>query len=195
MSKLIFYYSVMGSGKTTDVVKTYDIYKRKGLNPLIIKPAIDTRDGHFNGYGTTKSRITSEEIPAYYAKSLKDELWRLDYGILIADEAQFFTPEDIYTLSQVVDRQNIDVLAYGLKNDVNGHLFPGTKALLELADDIKEIDKVCDEPYCLNKATHHLRYINGILDNSSESVAIEKGNITYTSVCRKHWMLAKKEGR
>lgn len=194
MAKLTFFYSTMGAGKTTDVVKTYDIYKRKGLNPLIIKPAIDTREGKFSGYGSTKSRITAEEVPAYYIQSVRDEIWRLDYGIIIADEAQFFTREDIIHLATIVDKQDINVLAYGLKNDVNGNLFPGSQALLEFADDIKEIEMMCDEPYCLNKATHHLRYINGILDRSTESVAIEKGKVTYKSVCRKHWMQAK-QGR
>ena len=83
------------------------------------------------------------------------------------------------------------MIAYGLKNDVNGNLFPGAKAFMEFADTIKEIDMICENPHCLNKATHHLRYINGKLDTSNDQVAIEKGDVTYKSVCRKHWMQKK----
>ena len=41
MASLIFYYGVMGSGKTTELIKTYEIYKRKGLDPVVIKPIIE----------------------------------------------------------------------------------------------------------------------------------------------------------
>ena len=50
---------------------------------------------------------------------------------------------------------------------------------------------ICEEKDCKCKATHHLRYINSKPDTSDEWVAIEKGNITYKSVCMKHWMQKK----
>ena len=75
MASLIFYYGVMGSGKTTELIKTYEIYKRKGLDPVVIKPSIDNREGTFFGWGITTSRLLKyKSIPAYYFKNLKKNL-------------------------------------------------------------------------------------------------------------------------
>ena len=178
----------MGAGKTTELIKTYDIYKRKGLNPVVIKPAIDDREGQQAGWGVTKSRITAEEIPAYYYTDLKEELPRLSFDSLLVDEAQFMTESDVhYLATQVSDDRDISVLAYGLRTDVNGRLFEGSAALMALADSTKELENLCQFQECTNKAQMHLRFVDGVLDRSGQSVAIDKGNVHYMSVCRKCW--------
>lgn len=191
MAKLKFYYSTMFAGKTTDCIKTYDIYKRKGLNPIVIKPSIDDREGDFFGWGTTQSRITKEKIPAFYFTDLEFELVDtnilLQHNVILVDEAQFLTKSNVLWLSKQVDELNKDVICYGLKTDVNGNLFPGAAALLALADESKEIDNICQMNNCTNKAQLHLRFIDGQVDKSGKSIAIEKGNITYKAVCRKCW--------
>lgn len=174
----------MGAGKTTELIKTYDIYKRKGLNPIVIKPAIDDREGKQVGWGVTKSRITSEEIPAYYYTDLQKELPQLQYDSLMVDEAQFMSEEDVRFIATSVDKP---ILAYGLRTDVNGRLFEGAAALLAFADNTKELENLCQFQECTNKAQMHLRFIDGVLDRSGKSVAIDKDNVTYMSVCRKCW--------
>lgn len=193
MAKLKFYYGVMGAGKTTELIKTYDIYKRKGLDPVVIKPIIDDREGSQKGWGTTSSRLIKNSIPAYYFENAKDEIWKLDYGVILVDEAQFISREDILFLTDIVEKQKIDVIAYGLKTDVNGNLFKGAADLLVFADETKELETICENPNCQNKASMHLRYIDGELDKSGNSVAIEKGNVTYKSVCRPCWNNVRKE--
>lgn len=193
MAKLKFYYGVMGAGKTTELIKTYDIYKRKGLDPVVIKPIIDDREGSQKGWGTTSSRLIKNSIPAYYFENVKDEIWKLDYGVILVDEAQFISREDILFLTDIVEKQKIDVIAYGLKTDFNGNLFKGAADLLVFADETKELETICENPNCQNKASMHLRYIDGELDKSGNSVAIEKGNITYKSVCRPCWNNVHKE--
>ena len=192
MASLIFYYGVMGSGKTTELIKTYEIYKRKGLDPVVIKPSIDNREGTFFGWGITTSRLLKyKSIPAYYFKNLKEELKTLNYKTILVDEAQFMTREDVIYLSKLVEQENTNVLAYGLKTDINGHLFSGSEALLTFADKFQELEALCEESNCYEKAILHNRYINGKLDTNSQQVAIEKGNITYKAVCRKHWLKGK----
>lgn len=193
MAKLKFYYGVMGAGKTTELIKTYDIYKRKGLDPVVIKPIIDDREGVQKGWGTTSSRLIKNPIPAYYFENAKNEIWKLDYGVILVDEAQFISREDILFLTDIVEKQKIDVIAYGLKTDVNGNLFKGAADLLVFADETKELETICENPNCQNKASMHLRYIDGELDKSGNSVAIEKGNVTYKSVCRPCWNNVRKE--
>lgn len=189
---LRFYTSTMAAGKTTQLIATYDIYKRKNLNPIILKPATDTREGTFHGWGTTKSRITSKEVPAYYYQNIK-EIDNLNFNSILVDEAQFMSPQDVKYLAKVTDDKDITTLAYGLKTDVNGNLFPGAAALIALADEILEIENLCQAENCTNKAVVHARYINGVRDNSGQSVAIEQGNVTYKALCRKHWREGQKE--
>ena len=83
--------------------------------------------------------------------------------------------------------KNIDVFCYGLKTDVNGELFEGSRHLLALADEFVEIDSLCEIEGCNCKAVSHVRFINGEIDSSGKSVAIEQGDVTYKSVCRRHW--------
>ena len=184
-AKLKFYYSVMNAGKTTQLLQADNIYKRKGYKTLIIKPSVDDREGECNGWGTIESRLIKENTPCLYVDEINQEqLTNLKPDIIFVDEAQFFTRDDIYNLTEITDKHNIPVLCYGLKTDVNGNLFEGSKALLALADEIKEIEQICD---CGEKATIHLRYVDNKLEKEGSSVAIEKGKTTYESVCRKCW--------
>lgn len=189
MAKLTFTYACMGAGKTTQMLTMFDQYKRRKKKPIIIKPCVDVREGVFTGWGITKSRITKNEEPTYYYKDLREELVQLDFGVLFVDEAQFLTRKDVLTLCEVVDAFHKDVFCFGLKTDVTGNLFEGSKHLLALADDIIEIPSTCEIDDCDGKAVCHIRYIDGKRELEGKSVAIESGNVTYKSVCRKHWVL------
>lgn len=185
IAKLKFYYSVMNAGKTTQLLQADNIYKRKGYKTLIIKPSVDDREGECNGWGTIESRLIKEDTPCLYVNEVNEQqLLELQPDVIFVDESQFFTKKDIYNLTEIVDKHNIPVLCYGLKTDVNGNLFEGSKTLLALADEIKEIEQICD---CGEKATIHLRYVDNKLEKDGSSVAIEKGQTTYESVCRKCW--------
>lgn len=187
MAKLKFYYGTMGAGKTTEALKTFEIYRRKNKNPLIVKPALDDREGKFNGWGTIKSKLIPDIRPCYYITDVMKELYHnapQEYGLLIVDEVQFFKPSEIIALSTIVDEKNIDVICYGLKTDCRGKLFKGSAQLLALADETKELDNLCE--VCGNdKAIMHLRYTDGVIDYEPESIKVEKGNVNYKAVCRK----------
>lgn len=182
-----FIHATMFAGKTTQLINAYEIYRRKGLNPIVLKPAVDDREGSFNGWGITKSRLIKKEVPAYYFKDIKSELSKLDYGTILVDEAQFLSRDDVLYLAEVADNTNTKILAYGLKTDVNGNLFEGSATWLAIADEVVEMPSLCQVKGCTNKAVAHARYINGKRDVSGETVAIEKDNVTYVAVCRKHW--------
>jgi len=44
-SKLYFYYSTMNAGKSTVLLQTNYNYKERGMETLILSPAIDSRSG------------------------------------------------------------------------------------------------------------------------------------------------------
>lgn len=100
--------------------------------------------------------------------------------VVLVDEAQFLTKQDVWFLSQIVDDNGISVMAYGLKTNANGELFEGSEALLTLADELEECRGICK---CGRRATHHIR-LSGGSDLTGEA-GVESEDVKYESVCRK----------
>jgi thymidine kinase len=190
MAQLKFYYGTMGSGKTTELLKTADIYDRKGVEIAIIKPIIDDRNGKQEGWGTIESRLVNNlSKKAYYFKNIIDEVTnKIPFEMLFVDEAQFLSSNDIKELTTYADVYNIDVYCYGLKNDSTGRMFSGSRELMTIADECIELKNLCQHDKCKNPANFHLRYIDDVVDRSPIPIMIEKGNVTYKSLCRKHYI-------
>lgn len=187
MGRLSFTYACMGAGKTTQMLTMFDQYKRRKKSPVIVKPCMDVREGTFAGWGITKSRIVKDAEPAYYYRDLGTELENLKFGVLFVDEAQFLSKKDVDTLCGICDERNTDVHCFGLKTDANGELFEGSAHLLAVADTIHEIVSPCEVEGCPCNAVMHVRYVDGRRVTDGNAVMIESGNVTYKSVCRKHW--------
>lgn len=181
-----FIYGTMSAGKTVQLIKTYELLLKDNKNPIIIKPALDDREGKQLGWGTTKSKIADRIVPAFYYNNIIDALSEIK-GTILVDEAQFMNKKDINMLITFARSANFDVLAYGLRTDVNGNLFKGSSVWLANVDEIKEIEKICEISGCNCKAIYHNRYINGKRCIDPTSILVEKDNITYKSVCYKHW--------
>ncbi len=100
------------------------------------------------------------------------------------DEAQFLTPDQVWQLARAVDDLSVPVMCYGLRVDFLGRLFPGSAALLALADVMREVRTIC---YCGSKATMVVRQdADGNVMKEGAQVQIG-GNETYVSLCRRHW--------
>ena len=153
MAKLYFKYGAMGSSKSAQALITQFNYEELGMSVWLIKPSIDTRDGadivqSRIGLKRSAEVITPEQnIIEAYAKAGR-------HDVIIADEAQFFTPEQIDQLRQLVDDEDLPVLCFGLRTDFLTHFFPGARRLMELADSITEIKTICR---CGRKATVNAR--------------------------------------
>ena len=107
---------------------------------------------------------------------------------MIVDEVQFLSEDDIDRLSNIVDEYHIPVFCYGLRIDFTSHLFPGSKRLMELADEIEELKTVC---WCGNSANMNARIDeNGNVVRKGQQVSMG-ANDKYVSLCRKHY----KEGK
>ena len=179
MAKLYFKYGAMGSSKTATALITKYNYEERGMKVWLIKPSADERDGQF----ILKSRIglTSEceavppatDIRALYAA-------RPDVDVIIVDECQFLTGEQIDQLRELVDRENLPVLCFGLRTDFRTRLFPGSLRLFELADSITEIKTICD---CGRKATVNARIdADGYVITEGSQVFLG-GNDSYIAMC------------
>lgn len=183
MAKLYFKYGAMGSSKSAQALITKFNYEELGMAVWLIKPGTDTRDG----VDIIKSRIglsakaqvigPEDDIIAAYRAAGR-------YDVIIADEAQFFTPAQIDGLRTLVDEDELPVLCFGLRTDFLTHFFPGAQRLMELADSLTEIKTVCA---CGRKAT-----VNARLDERGHIVTegsqvLLGGNDRYIAMCHKCW--------
>ena len=106
---------------------------------------------------------------------------------MFIDEAQFLSADQVWQLARAVDDLKVPVMCYGLRVDFQGKLFPGSAALLALADEMREIRTIC---HCGKKATMVVRqdeHGNVLTDGAQVQVG---GNETYVSLCRVHWRQA-----
>lgn len=182
MAKLYFYYGAMGSSKTANALMTHFNYEEVGQNALLVKPAVDTRDGErivHSRIGLEHECIFLEDL----VEMSEDEIKK--YDCIIVDEVQFATPEQIDYLSDIVDFMDVPVVAYGLRADFQNELFPGSKRLIAIADVIHEVKTVC---WCGRKATCNTRYNENGVVRSGPQVMLG-ANDSYIALCRKHFKL------
>lgn len=183
MAKLYFKYGAMGSSKSAQALITQFNYEELGMSVWLIKPSVDDRDGA----DIVRSRIgLLRQADVIFPQDNLLERYRQagTFDVIIADEAQFLTPEQIDQLRQIVDEQDVPVLCFGLRTDFLTHLFPGSRRLLELADSITEIKTVCA---CGAKATVNARLDSqGRILTQGDQVFLG-GNDSYVAMCHRCW--------
>lgn len=186
MAKLYFKYGAMGSSKTANALITKFNYEERGMRVWLIKPAIDTRDGA----GVIRSRIGLEaeaQIIGAETDIYAEFAQRKDCHVIIADECQFFTEEQIDQLRRIVDELDIPVLCFGLRTDFMTRQFSGSRRLFEVADSITEIKTICT---CGKKAI-----VNARIDDAGRVVTtggqiLLGGNDSYVAMCHSCWKQA-----
>ena len=183
MSKLYFKYGAMGSSKSAQALITKCNYEELGMSVWLIKPSTDTRDGA----DIIRSRIGLEcraqiITPAEDIREAYRAIGRRD--VIIADEAQFFSPAQIDQLRELVDDEDIPVLCFGLRTDFLTHFFPGSQRLMELADSLTEIKTICA---CGSKATVNARIdAQGHIVTEGSQILLG-GNDSYVAMCHRCW--------
>ena len=172
----------MGSSKTANALMARFNYEERGLQTLLVKPRLDQRDGgHMvvSRIGLSHPCIYFDELQALSPMELQQN------ACVIVDEAQFLTKEEVLYLVYLVDDLDIPVLCYGLRADFKGDLFPGSEALLVLADKLEEVKTVC---WCGRKAAFNARFDqNGTVLKEGAQVELGAGE-RYISLCRRHWL-------
>lgn len=193
MAKLYFKYGSMGSSKTAQALITKYNYEENGLQVWLIKPSADTRDGEM----LLRSRIGLEAVCEVIPPSMNilarfQERRQGHCDVIIADECQFLTPEQIDQLRDIVNDHNIPVMCFGLRTDFQTKLFPGSLRLMEVADTIQEIKTICD---CGAKATVNAR-IDGNGHIITQGAQVELGgNDRYIAMCHKCYVRGIRENR
>jgi thymidine kinase len=188
---LHFFYGVMGSSKTAQLLMQRYNYQQLGLRVALIKPAIDTRAGVDMVYSRVGLRAQAELVLENGHSAREQLLWLAarsacsEFQYIFIDEAQFLTPGQVQELADMSDR--LEIFCYGLKTDFQGNFFPGSAALLRLAEEIHEVPGgLC---WCGVKATMNTRIDpKGNVIKTGEQVLIDnQEQIRYIGLCYRHW--------
>ena len=186
MAKLYFHYSTMNAGKSTLLLQAAHNYLERGLKTYLLTAQFDHRAGE----GKIASRIGVEKAADTFTtgenlhKKIERRLLDRPCDCIFIDEAQFLEHSQVWQLARAVDDLKVPVMCYGLRVDFQGQLFPGSAALLALADEMREIRTIC---HCGKKATMVIRQDEtGQVVTQGAQVQIG-GNETYVSLCRRHW--------
>jgi len=193
MAKLYFHYSTMNAGKSTLLLQASHNYRERGMATYLMTANLDDRAGQ----GRIASRIgIGDEADLFQAgEDLFDKIARRlalgEVACIFIDEAQFLEKPQVWQLARAVDDLNVPIMCYGLRVDFRGELFPGSAALLALADEMREARTIC---HCGKKATMVVRMgADGAPLTDGAQVQIG-GNETYVSLCRRHWREATGDG-
>jgi thymidine kinase len=192
MAKLYFYYASMNAGKSTVLLQTDFNYRERGMGTMLWTAGIHDR----SGFGVIDSRIGIKASGNTFGPGLdmraaiEAELKARPLHVVLIDEAQFLSREQVYQLASVCDELDVPVLCYGLRTDFQGNLFEGSAALLALADKLVELKAICE---CGRKATMNLRVdAEGHAVRAGEQTEIG-GNDRYIALCRRHFIERLKE--
>lgn len=186
MPKLFFNYSTMNAGKSTVLLQAAHNYRENGMECYLLTARFDDRAGE----GRIASRIgIGAPADTFGANTdlfdkIADRIKTAPVACVFVDESQFLTKQQVWQLARAVDDLSVPVMCYGLRVDFRGELFPGSAALLALADEMREVRTIC---HCGKKATMVVRKDDaGCVLTDGDQVQIG-GNETYDSLCRKHW--------
>lgn len=185
MAKLYFHYATMNAGKTTMLLQASYNYRERDMNTMLFVA------GHYRreekGYVSSRIGLESEaEIfrdgDDLFARISEHHAHTTTHCVFV-DEAQFLEEDQVWQLARVADRLGIPVMCYGLRTDFQGNLFSGSRALLAIADDLREVRTICR---CGRKANMVVRLgPDGKVMRQGAQVSI--GKEVYVSLCRRHW--------
>ena len=186
MAKLYFNYSTMNAGKSTVLLQASHNYGERGMETYLLTAQFDNRAG--DGRIASRIGIGQEADTFAHGEDLFAKIaTRLKQGkiaCMFIDAAQFLDKDQVWQLARAVDDLGVPIMCYGLRVDFQGELFPGSAALLALADEMREIRTIC---HCGKKATMVIRQDdrgNALLEGDQVQIG---GNETYVSLCRRHW--------
>lgn len=189
MSALYFRYSAMASGKSLDLLKTAYNYEERDKKVVLFTSNLDNRFGQ----NKIASRVGMSRDA--YSFNKKTDLFEFvksqggDCDCVLVDESQFLTKKQVWQLTDIVDKMNVDVITYGLRSDFKGEPFEGSIYLMALSDEIEELKTVCRYG---DKANMNLRIQNGTPVFSGSKVMIG-GNDSYMPVCRSYYKQMKEK--
>lgn len=195
MAKLYYRYAVMNAGKSTQLLQIahdYEINNKEKI--LAIKPENDSKadDCIIARIGKDMLKRKCDFLIRHNADWLYDEVRKFpDAKVVLIDEAQFLSKENVFDCARIVTQLNIPVICFGLKCDFRGEPFEGSTYLFALSQDIEEVTTraICRRSEKPVKATVNMRLVNGVPVFRGGQLSIEgENNVIYEPVSLKVFM-------
>jgi thymidine kinase len=199
VAELRFSYGVMSAGKSTLALQVEHTWTEAGRRGVLLT----SHDR--GGAGVVTSRLGMRRSALEVGNPATD-LSRVlaevpEGGFVVADEVQFYSPQEVDVLAQAVDDRRVDVACFGLLTDFTGRLFPGSARLVELADVLVPLPLpvLC---WCGAPARLNARLVDGVVvrvgkrvllgDTAPPSVdalddTVFGPEVRYQVLCRRHW--------
>jgi thymidine kinase len=188
MAELTFTYGTMAAGKSTLALQLC-WQLRQGRGDVALWTFGDRSD---DGMVTSRIGIEARAEAVAPGSDLSPNIEQLrarDVHILVIDEAQFASVEQIDTLARVVDELDIDVHAFGLSADFLLNLFPGSARLFAISDWAHELP-LTSTCWCGQKGRCNARVVDGVVareGNQFFTGDVSEGVVHYQVLCRTHY--------
>lgn len=201
-ARLVFFHGPMDCGKSTLALQIDHNQARQGRHGLLLTrydrsgaPRITTRVG-----------LSRDAVEVTDGTDLRDVVhaeWATGRAVdyLIVDEAGFFSADHVDQLAELVDDWHVDVYCFGLATDFRTQLLPGSKRLIELADEVVpvHVEVLC---WCGRTGRLNARVVDGRVVREGDTVVVadtaspappggstaadESAAVHYQVLCRMH---------
>jgi len=188
MAELTFTYGTMAAGKSTLALQLC-WQLRQGRGDVALWTFGDRGD---DGMVTSRIGIAARAEAIEPGSDLGphvEQLRERDVHILVIDEAQFASVEQIDALARVVDELGIDVHAFGLSADFLLNLFPGSARLFAISDWAHELP-LTSTCWCGQKGRCNARIVDGVVARQGDQFFtgdVSEGVVHYQVLCRTHY--------
>ncbi len=187
-TSIYFKHGCMNSGKSLELIKVAYNYRENGIDCLVLKPMLDTREqGKVSS--RTKLQVDAVEIDEQDSIDVKSKLELNTSKIILVDEANFLSPDVVDTIIDFSYEHDVATLMFfGLKVDFRGELFAGSKRIIECADKIEEATSIC---WCGKKARQNARIVNGVVTKEGPTILVDDDStkVEYMPLCNYHYRL------
>lgn len=164
MAAITFTYGTMNSGKSARLLQMVHNLRNSKRRYTVLSPR--GGDVTSRAFPNFKHRATAFEY-IFTGYALKE-----DVDVILVDEAQFLTADHVSNLYTYAKLYDIEVYAFGLRNDTNGLPFEGSSNLFSVADHLIKLTAFCD--HCGKPADMH---------GLDVGVVKPKGKEDYVSLC------------
>lgn len=172
----------MFSGKSEELLRRVRRAKLAGLHVEVVNHSLDSRHG--TGEVSSHAGLSIASTPVADAAGLRAAFAGTTPDLVAIDEAQFFGPDLIPAVEELLDR-GVDVVVAGLCVTYDAQPFEPLPSLMAVAEEVVKLTAVCH--VCGAGASFHQRTRGAAVGDARRALAEHVGGIeTYEARCRRH---------
>ncbi len=190
MAELTFTYGTMAAGKSTLALQLC-WQLREGRSDVALWTF---GDRSASGMVTSRIGIEAEAEAVAPGADLAPHVARLlqrEVQILVIDEVQFASADQVDALAALADEHDVDVHTFGLSADFLLNIFPGSARLFAIADWAHELP-LTSSCWCGRRGRCNARVVDGVVARAGDQFYygdVASGDVHYQVLCRTHYRL------